>query len=248
MKDLGRLRQIFISLVEDIFDVLAEEDTSADESSSFELLDDDDDTYDYDEFEDYESQDDFWPNLGDVTAQGSGAETTQQPSIEWPNVSEPAPKVSWPNVGSVVGICPQNKVVAPAPDITPVGVAQSTHWTPSGPVVTNHGPTGPLVTTPAATEESVSTDGRGRACVPKHLVTKLGFKPGDMVYVSVRAHKQPGLVLLPKPSQTGHLSTYVVDKDGNIRLSHYVLTQGNLGLYTTVKFKAYNDRIVVLAG
>lgn len=100
----------------------------------------------------------------------------------------------------------------------------------------------------AGLAQTVETDGRGRACVPASLTSLCGFKPQDFVYVSVRAHNQPGLVLLKNPSQTGHLSTYTVDKDGNIRLSHFVLTQGNLGAASKVRFKADKQKIVVLQG
>ncbi len=137
-----------------------------------------------------------------------------------------------------------NPPVGVVADVHPsANIHQSTHMTPTGPVVKTHS-----VAKPTDMSQTIDTDGRGRACVPAALVAHCGFEPHDQVYVSVRAHKQPGLVLLKTPSQTGHLSTYTVDKDGNIRLSHFVLSQGNLGAATRVKFKADKSRIVVLQG
>jgi bifunctional DNA-binding transcriptional regulator/antitoxin component of YhaV-PrlF toxin-antitoxin module len=254
MKNLNNLRRLFSKHLNAFFDELERSSEDTQSATSLDYIDDDSDyesSYEegsisasdlyeamQEEYEDsmgaHDDADEpavSWPNVS-VPSQGSRAETTQQPSIQWPNVAAPAPaKPKWPltdmQTGDVVGIFANGKVGKS--QVASIGVVASTP-TPTG-----------------KWQQIVDTDGRGRACVPTSLAQRAGFNPGDFVYVSVRAHKQPGLVLLASPSKTGHLSTYIVDKDGNIRLSHFILSQGNLGLNTSVRFSAKKNRIVVLA-
>jgi bifunctional DNA-binding transcriptional regulator/antitoxin component of YhaV-PrlF toxin-antitoxin module len=107
----------------------------------------------------------------------------------------------------------------------------------------------PVATRHNVLRATVDRDGRNRACVPNNLTKSVGIKPLDFVYVAKRAHGS-GLVILRKVAKTGHLSTYRVDKDGNIRLSDSLLSKGNLGSSSSIKFRTSNtgDSIIVVAG
>jgi hypothetical protein len=93
-----------------------------------------------------------------------------------------------------------------------------------------------------------SRDSRGRVAIHNGFVKSLGLKPGDLAYVSVRARNHPGLVVLTKASRTGHLSTYKVDRSGNIRLSAKTLKRGRVDKTQQFKLRLTDDKrgIIVL--
>ena len=169
----------------------------------------------------------------------------------------PAPAAAWPAVAHSTGV-----TVAPSktwPNVAD-GVATA-HSTPAGPVVTPR----PACVVPKPKAISAATiavvprvgviratidrdDSRARACVPVELTRAVGFTPGRRVYISLRSGGK-GLMLMPKVTKTGHVSTYQVDKDGNLRLSCFVLLKGGL-TSLRIKFRTTNDgkSIVVVAG
>lgn len=93
-------------------------------------------------------------------------------------------------------------------------------------------------------------DSRGRACVPASISDHIGLQTNQHVYIAKRAHSLPGLVILQGACQTGHLSTYSVDKHRNVRLSAAVLKKGGLQNAKRIKFRTTDDGmgIIVLEG
>ncbi len=78
---------------------------------------------------------------------------------------------------------------------------------------------------------SYKVDSRQTLCVPKRLLEAVGLKTGDEAYVS--ADKLAGSVVVTKatPDQSvlSPLSTYTVDKYGNVRVTQYTLMNGGVG-------------------
>lgn len=74
-------------------------------------------------------------------------------------------------------------------------------------------------------------DARETLCVPKSLLTGCGLNPGDEAYVS--ADPLAGCVVVSKspPDATvlSQLSTYTVDKYGNVRITQFALQKGGVG-------------------
>ena len=173
----------------------------------------------YDDF-DYDEEDDE-EDFGDSAE--SWPNTRQATSASSPVV----PSAPWPNVGQT------SVAVAPVPISREslVSAIDSALKAKASPVRT-----------------TVARDNRQRACVPTSMAQTVGFKANSPVFVS-RRNGGTGLVLLKKASQTGHLSTYLVDSYGNIRLSQYILRTGGLA-NGPVKFRIADDGhgILVLQG
>ena len=147
------------------------------------------------------------------------------PPVAWPNVSNApvcAPPVSWPNVShGVSDTFTQSSATVSAPVATPV-VSKP----PAG-----------VVMRPVGTHSHLAyRDNRGRACVPQVLTLAVGLAPGDPVHIARRAHGLDGVVLLKNAPATGLLSTYLVDKDGNVRLCRGLLDKA-IGMSNTDVFK-----------
>jgi hypothetical protein len=178
---------------------------------------------------------DSWPNVGQVQP---------KPKVDlWTN--PPAKAASWPATTGAVAVA---KPVA-KPFIPPLASGPKTASTVLQPVVVAQ----PKVGKPKAASrhnilrETVDRDARRRACCPQALTIAVGMSPLDFVQVAKRAHGT-GLVILRKVAKTGHLSTYRVDKDGNIRLSDNLLSKGGLGGHHSIKFRTSNsgDSIIVM--
>ena len=208
-----------------------------------------------DEFDDEEDCDDLATLLGELmTPEVEPTPVAKDlwdhppaPADSWPKVeAQPATK-GWPHTAVIY------KQAAPAPwprVAVPSPVAYGATAAVAAPVAP---PLAPVVAAPSRTNvlrETVSRDGRSRACVPNNMTKSLGIKPLNFVYVAKRAHGAKGLVILKKVAKTGHVATYRVDKDGNIRLSEHLLSKGGLGRSTSIRFRTSNsgDSIIVLAG
>jgi len=219
-------RNLLITHINKFFDALENEinPTSADTEShtEFDYIDDDEDYVD-----DYPFSDESDPD-------SSFESKTEENVSEWPNIG-PAlvlPSVgapAWPNVGQVVGVMAKEKVVKSAP----------VHRADTA-LVANVQPA-------PSSDDTVYLDNRGRACVPNSISRAAGFSAGQHVYISKRANGL-GVILLRVASKTGHLSTYTVDKHGNIRLSQDLLRRSGLGLETAIRFKIVPGGILALAG
>lgn len=61
-------------------------------------------------------------------------------------------------------------------------------------------------------------DGRGRICVPAHLVRDLGLRSGMTAFVHVGNNE----IMVYKDQPQQFIASYVVDKDDNIRLSRQI--------------------------
>lgn len=111
----------------------------------------------------------------------------------------------------------------------------------------------PKVTTKVATKAPVlrttveRDDSRSRACVPVALTRDVKLGVGRPVFIAKRSGNQPGLVILKKAPKTGALSTYFTDKDGNIRLSAYILRKAGLGNALTIKFRVMDNKAGIVA-
>lgn len=92
----------------------------------------------------------------------------------------------------------------------------------------------------------VERDNRGRASVHNGFVQKLGLNPKSLAYVAKR-NGGDGLVVMPKPSKTGLLATYRVDKSGNVRISRNILKAGGLDGAKKIKLRLTdNTKAVIL--
>jgi hypothetical protein len=219
----------------DLFDDYEEDDY-------FSPFSDEEDDEEDDDYYDEEAEDTFsrtsWPNVGNTgfAPLPSEPKTVRGPS--WPNTGgtaqpqcqKPTGKFggTWPNVGG--SFASQKANTGGVATVTPPQVAKTIQ----------------KKTEPA--RAVVKRDSRSRACVPVELSKKVGFGKNSQVFVSKRAGG-PGLMLLKKPTKSGHLSTYKTDRDGNIRLSQYILNKG--GVTTNqVKFRVTDSvhGIVVLPG
>jgi hypothetical protein len=74
-------------------------------------------------------------------------------------------------------------------------------------------------------------DARDTLCVPKSLLVAAGLNPGEEAYVSADA--LAGHVVVSKSPPDGtvltSLSTYTVDKYGNVRITQHTLANGGIG-------------------
>jgi len=231
-----------IEAVEKDFGVDLSTDNSEgqDELDAFfdELFDDDDSDWDEGFFDDdtdsigqTEVKPDLWANPPEPAASWPNVNKVPSYRSTWPNVqSAPtaAPAASWPNVQTVGGGVDASTMAKPKVAVQPFTRAAK----------------------PAVIRETVERDGRRRACVPNAMVEAVGIKAFHAAYIARRAHGAPGLVILKSPAGSGHISTYTVDKDSNIRLSEWLLAQGGLDASAKIKFRTSNshDSILVLAG
>lgn len=74
-------------------------------------------------------------------------------------------------------------------------------------------------------------DGRDTLCVPKSLLEAVGLKAGDEAHVSADALAGHLVVTKSLPDQTvlTPLSSYTVDKYGNVRITQHTLVKGGIG-------------------
>jgi hypothetical protein len=74
-------------------------------------------------------------------------------------------------------------------------------------------------------------DGRETLCVPKSLLEAVGLKAGDEAHVSADALAGHLVVTKSLPDQTvlTPLSSYTVDKYGNVRITQHTLVKGGVG-------------------
>lgn len=119
------------------------------------------------------------------------------------------------------------------PQLAPVAAPTAASTVIPVPAVTNDG------TDPDSTDDGVNktpdgvyrTDARDTLCVPKSLLTAVGLNPGDEAYVS--SDPLAGCVVVSKsqPDTTvlTQLSTYTVDKYGNVRITQFALQNGGVG-------------------
>lgn len=89
-------------------------------------------------------------------------------------------------------------------------------------------------------------DSRGRVTIHNGFVSLLGLKHNSLAYVSKRAQGYPGLVVLPKASKTGHLTTYRVDKSGNVRISKKVLEESGLSKANNFKMRLADNKSSII--
>jgi hypothetical protein len=226
-----------------------------DEDEDVDLFDDEDENdgldFSFDDDEDDEDDVPFdptprasWPNVG----ASRNTRSCQPPAYQAPQVSSGG---TWPNVGAqasapVPGFCGTG-----APQVSSQGPAVATLVKPKAVLPKTPKVRKPKVAKAAKTKKSVarivvSRDNRNRACVPVDFSEEVGFKRLSQVFVSKRAGGG-GLMLLKKPTKSGHLSTYKTDRDGNIRLSNYILGMGGI-TSASVKFRVTDNKtgIVVL--
>jgi hypothetical protein len=225
------------NVIEAIVEELDQIDGAIDDSEPDEEFDEDDEELDtlLSELLTPEVKPDLWANPPAPAATWPNTGAVQKKDL-WAN--PPAPAATWPNTQCA----PNDDLVKPVwPRI-------------SKPVTATTVANPPKATATASRQNvlrvTVGRDQRSRACVPNNLTKAVGIKPLDFVYIAKRAHGAQGLVILRKVAKTGHLSTYRVDKDGNIRLSDNLLSRGGLGRCVNVKFRTANsgDSIIVLAG
>lgn len=112
------------------------------------------------------------------------------------------------------------------------------------------------VANPIASVSSVVTeviiDNRGRVCIPKSFLTRIGVKSGDLVYAH-RSNIKGSLVLAAiRWSDNSHkyLGAYQVDCYGNARITHRSLRECNYGKcqingFDHVVVRSENDHIVI---
>jgi hypothetical protein len=251
IKNLASLHSMLFhlrNLLGDIESIL-NEDTSEDSLRS--QPDDRSDTESDFGFDLLDDEDDYDPYNDDDVFDDSGYE--RDAHVEWPRVESTnkplaeTPQAPWPNVAQPVAVVP-TRTKPTWPNVT----VKSPHVDPgklvySGDVVVGVVDARPHVESTGWT--TVTRDSRDRTCIWADTIKGLGLGPGDQVYISRRAYGQPGVVLLKTPSQTGHLSTYLVDKHCNVRLSPSLLRKAGLGGHDNVKFKAVDNKtIVVMAG
>jgi bifunctional DNA-binding transcriptional regulator/antitoxin component of YhaV-PrlF toxin-antitoxin module len=107
---------------------------------------------------------------------------------------------------------------APAPAVsTPVAAVVSTNGSDDGVNQTSDG--------------YFKVDGRETLCVPKSLLEAVGLHPGDEAHVAADALAGHVVVCKTPPDQTvlTPLSTYTVDKYGNVRITQHTLVKGGCG-------------------
>lgn len=90
-------------------------------------------------------------------------------------------------------------------------------------------------------------DARETLCVPKAMLAAIGLNPADEAYVSADALAGHVVVTKGLPDQTvlTPLSTYTVDKYGNVRITQATLVRGGVG---GKEFEIEGDSTKVILG
>lgn len=98
----------------------------------------------------------------------------------------------------------------------------------------------------------VIIDNRGRICVPKSYLTRIGIEAGDMAYVQKSSVKNALVITKIGWSPASHtlLGKYQADCYGNVRIPERIHNQCSInkvrvGNETTVKARSEKDHIVV---
>lgn len=81
----------------------------------------------------------------------------------------------------------------------------------------------------------------GRLTVPNSLMKSVGFKPGDVAYIS----QTGGLRVLTSNDRGTILGSYVVDEDTNIRILKHALAAGGLDITKSFAFSVEGNDIVI---
>ncbi len=94
----------------------------------------------------------------------------------------------------------------------------------------------------------VAVDNRGRVCIPKEFIDRIGAEAGDLVQVHKSSVKGLVTIAAIKWAATSHthLGQYQVDCYGNVRIPRKVLSQCNVrNVNGVVKVRSEQDHIVI---